>query len=432
MSFREIRKFIEIMKHLGYQRLISMESFRTPNPELTTEIIMWLMIRHDPTFDIADDISTEPARIRFLKEVGEQAMTRLHIKLNLRKLYSADGHAINELLKLATVLRDAVDLKQPPGEEIDPNQFKNNAVHSKESRNLAQELTADGARLFELLGNESGLRDSRNRVVQRPADSYTIENALQASVLDCKQSAEKLNDDLTKRNNDESMLENKIMHSKAEYERLQKQLRKLSGTRPAFQDDYDKCEAELHALYKDYLEHYRNLEYLESEVNKYKQKEQAALEEHENKLKILRQKLSDEVRNLKGEMTMEEAADLDIMHRQQAAANIRKAEAESDAAFYPQQATPQQVAYAQQRQAPQQAQVAQGGNKRPLGAGVGGKRPKAEASGNVFGDDDDEDDSDLDDGEEELDSNAGADDDDDEDDDDLEDDDDDDDDDDEM
>lgn len=398
MTYRETRKFTEVMKHLGYPRLISMESFRLPNPELVTEILIWLLTHHDPTLDISDDISTEKARIRFLKEVGDQSLTRLHIKLNLRKLYSADGYAIGELLKLACVLRDAVDLKQPVGDDVDPNQFKNNAVHSKESRNLAQELTADGARLFELLGNESALRDARNRVVQRPADSYTIENALQASVLDCKQSAEKLNDDLNKRSNDESMLEGKIMHSKAEYERLQKQLRKLSGTRPAFQDDYDKCEAELHALYKDYLEHYRNLEYLESEVNKYKQKEREALEEHETKLKILRQKLSDEMRNLKGDMTMEEAADLDIMHRQQAAANLRKAEAESDAAFYP-QATPQAAQQFQRPPQPaqqQQIQQQQAANRRPTGAGMGGKRPKASAEGAMFGGEDDSD-SDLDD-----------------------------------
>ena len=45
MSFRELRNFCEIMRSLGFPRLISMENFRKPNFELVAEILFWLAER---------------------------------------------------------------------------------------------------------------------------------------------------------------------------------------------------------------------------------------------------------------------------------------------------------------------------------------------------------------------------------------------------
>jgi clusterin-associated protein 1 len=43
--------------------------------------------------------------------------------------------------------------------------------------------------------------------------------------------------------------------------------------RPAFMEEYDHLEGELRAVYESYLERYRNLAYLESELHKYHQAE---------------------------------------------------------------------------------------------------------------------------------------------------------------
>ncbi len=48
MSYRELRNFCEIMRGLGYSRLISMENFRKPNFELIADILYWLATRFDP------------------------------------------------------------------------------------------------------------------------------------------------------------------------------------------------------------------------------------------------------------------------------------------------------------------------------------------------------------------------------------------------
>ncbi len=48
MSYRELRNFCEIMRALGYNRLISLENFRKPNFELVADILFWLAQRFDP------------------------------------------------------------------------------------------------------------------------------------------------------------------------------------------------------------------------------------------------------------------------------------------------------------------------------------------------------------------------------------------------
>lgn len=41
-----VTDFTEMMRALGYPRLISMENFRTPNFTLVAEILIWLVKRY--------------------------------------------------------------------------------------------------------------------------------------------------------------------------------------------------------------------------------------------------------------------------------------------------------------------------------------------------------------------------------------------------
>ncbi len=58
MSFRDLRNFTEVMRTLGYPRLISVENFRVPNFELVADILYWLVHRWDPRAILNDDIET--------------------------------------------------------------------------------------------------------------------------------------------------------------------------------------------------------------------------------------------------------------------------------------------------------------------------------------------------------------------------------------
>ena len=54
-----------------------------------------------------DDISTETERVKFLQATAQIMLTKARIKLNIKRLYSADGLAVKELLKVASLLHKA-------------------------------------------------------------------------------------------------------------------------------------------------------------------------------------------------------------------------------------------------------------------------------------------------------------------------------------
>jgi len=61
--------FTEMMRALGYPRLISMENFRNPNFPLVAEILIWLQQRFDPDVEISPDIDTESDRVLLIRSV---------------------------------------------------------------------------------------------------------------------------------------------------------------------------------------------------------------------------------------------------------------------------------------------------------------------------------------------------------------------------
>lgn len=63
--------------------------------------------RFYPECNISDDISTEADRVKFLQSIAQVTLTKARMKLNLKRLYAADGAAVKELLKLAELLYKA-------------------------------------------------------------------------------------------------------------------------------------------------------------------------------------------------------------------------------------------------------------------------------------------------------------------------------------
>lgn len=117
MSFRELRNFCEMMRALGYSRLVSMENFRKPNFELVAEMLYWLAKRYDPKAEISDNIEDETNRVEFIKSIASLFASKARIKLNTKKLYQADGYAVQELLKIASILYKAYAAKELDEEE---------------------------------------------------------------------------------------------------------------------------------------------------------------------------------------------------------------------------------------------------------------------------------------------------------------------------
>ncbi|CAN0287693.1 unnamed protein product [Ectocarpus fasciculatus] len=100
------------MRALGYPRSVSMDNFRAPNFQLVADVLYWMVKRYDPDIAVSDNIESENDRVDFLTGVAEAMLNKAHIKLNAKRLYAADGHAVKELLKLATLLYSASRVEQ--------------------------------------------------------------------------------------------------------------------------------------------------------------------------------------------------------------------------------------------------------------------------------------------------------------------------------
>ncbi|XP_032428796.1 clusterin-associated protein 1 homolog isoform X1 [Xiphophorus hellerii] len=319
MSFRDLKNFTEMMRALGYPRLISMENFTTPNFTLVAEILIWLVRRYEPHVDIPTEVDTESDRIFFIKAVVQFMATKAHIKLNTKHLYQADGYAVKEMLKITSVLYNAMKTKQMALEdavEEDSNKFKfdlgSRISELKAARQLASEITSRGASLYDLLGKEAELREMRTAAIARPLEINETEKALRAAIKETLEIVEKIKEMLSNVVSDEASLDAKIEKKKQDLERHQKRLQTLQSVRPAFMDEFEKIEEELQKQYEIFVEKFRNLTYLESQLDEYHRLEQERFEEAENSLRIMQHKLREEERDLMKGSLKDSDSDLDV------------------------------------------------------------------------------------------------------------------------
>lgn len=66
-----VADFTEMMRAMGYNRLISMENFRNPNFPLVAEILVWLVQRFDPDADISSEFGTETDRVLLIRSAAQ-------------------------------------------------------------------------------------------------------------------------------------------------------------------------------------------------------------------------------------------------------------------------------------------------------------------------------------------------------------------------
>ncbi|KAF7708049.1 hypothetical protein HF521_017106 [Silurus meridionalis] len=318
MSFRDLRNFTEMTRALGYPRLISMENFRTPNFPLVAEILLWLVKRYEPQMEIPSDVDTESDRVFFIKAVAQFMATKAHIKVNLKRLYQADGYAVKELLKITSVLYNAVKSNEAaaeePGSDDSSTNFKFNLASKiadlKAARQLGSEITAKGASLYDLLGREEDLRESRTAAIARPLEIAEVERALRAAVKDVLDNVLKTKEMLNNVASDEASLEAKITKKKQELERNRSASRLYRV--PAFMEEYEKIEEELQKQYETYVKKFHSLSSLEQQLEEYHRLEQERFEEMENSMKTMQNKLREEDRRLMTSGVREEDSDMEI------------------------------------------------------------------------------------------------------------------------
>ncbi|KAJ3167871.1 Clusterin-associated protein 1 [Geranomyces variabilis] len=308
MSYREMRSFTEKMRALGYPRLVSMEAFRMPNFALLTDILLWLVKSYDPTAEIPEDIDSEQDRIIFVKSVALFMAPKAHIKLNTRRLYMADGSCVRELAKIVNLLHEAVATKaeSEENEKILPLDISSKLPQLKTCRLLATEITERGAKLYDSLGHELSFRDVRSAIISRPFELRQMETSVNAAIAALATQNQSTTAALANLAADESNLVSKIEKKRVELDRAQKRLQSLQGVRPAYMDEYERIEKDLAVLYESYMERFRNLSYLEQQLDEYNRVEQDKFEETEESLKKMQSRLQEEeMRLLRGDKDLE-------------------------------------------------------------------------------------------------------------------------------
>ena len=256
MSYRELRNFTELMRALGYPRLISLENFRKPNFELVADVLYWMVKLYEPDTAISDRVEFENERVEFLTSIAQLMATKARLKLNTKKLYASDGRAVQELLKLATLLYSA-----SKSSTSSPNATSSSAptpaptqpikLHEvRAARQLASEITQTGAKVYDLLANEATERRERERAIRflDQAASATdgsreqqyIERSIRELIDGTKQSAADMKKECEELEQDERNIDMKIKKKQEELERTEKRLRSLENVRPQFMDEVEK------------------------------------------------------------------------------------------------------------------------------------------------------------------------------------------------
>eukprot|EP00617_Octactis_speculum_P028098 CAMPEP_0185753416 /NCGR_PEP_ID=MMETSP1174-20130828/12145_1 /TAXON_ID=35687 /ORGANISM="Dictyocha speculum, Strain CCMP1381" /LENGTH=259 /DNA_ID=CAMNT_0028431249 /DNA_START=28 /DNA_END=804 /DNA_ORIENTATION=+ len=256
MSFRELRNFTEMMRALGYPRLISVDNFRTPNFELVADVLYWMVKRYDPGTSLSDVIDTEDDRVEFLTSIAQAMAVKAKVKLNAKRLYAADGRAVKELLKISTMLYDASRITGTNPADVDD--IPNGASHLnniKGARALATDITERGARLFDLLGKEHSIREERGKALRfldqvsgnldNSSETKYVEQAANELLSTLKENIESMKKQSSELESDEKNLDNKIRRKRAELERNEKRLKNLQNVRPTFMDEYERLEVDL-------------------------------------------------------------------------------------------------------------------------------------------------------------------------------------------
>ncbi|XP_065831813.1 uncharacterized protein [Oscarella lobularis] len=251
---------------------------------LVSEILQWLVRRYDPNAELPMDTDTEQDRVLFIKSVAQFMATKAHIKLNGKKLYGADGYAVKELLKIGSMLYDAMGSNQNDRPGVKSATIEQFDITSKTSdlklvRQLASEITEHGSSLSALLKQEVELQEMRAAVIARSLELDKIVRELKTSTAN--QVHGKTRESVHRLENlagDEANLEARIEKKKQELERNQKRLKSLQNVRPAFMDEYEKLEGKLKRHHEEYIERFRNLTFREHQLKELNRKEQEKLE----------------------------------------------------------------------------------------------------------------------------------------------------------
>ncbi|XP_045487779.1 clusterin-associated protein 1 isoform X2 [Pieris rapae] len=281
------------MRVLGFPEHISMESFRTPNWDLLDSCLRWLAARLEPDAVLAGGKDTMERRVAMVMHAVEIFHSRANLKLNGKKVYGADGWAVRELLKVAALLRTALETP-PPSDRPDHVPLLYDVTSRigeiKQARSLATDITAQGAYLHDLLAKEPENKaspitivefsifrsiisiplvgqESRSRALSRPLDTSATEAALRRASAVVAERVAATREAAEAAAGSEAALVAKAERRRAELQRAEKRLRTVQKIKPVYQAELTALETEIEQLWDQYVVRYRCVEALKHQLS---------------------------------------------------------------------------------------------------------------------------------------------------------------------
>ncbi|XP_049868675.1 clusterin-associated protein 1 [Pectinophora gossypiella] len=285
MSYRDLRNFSEAMRALGFPRPISLESFRIPNWELVEECLRWLAARLEGDVALPGGRETLEQRLALVTRATALFHSRANLKLNGKKLYGADGWAVRELLKVATLLRAALEAPAPDDVGAEPSahlyDVSSRLGEIKQARALATDITAQGAFLYDLLAKEPENKEHREQALSRPLDMSAMESCLRRALDAVAAKVAAGREQIDNVAASEAALDSKLERRRAELQRAEKRLHTVQKIKPAYQGELTALETEIEQLWSVYVLRYRCVEALKHQLSMLESAQAEAAEEQQ-------------------------------------------------------------------------------------------------------------------------------------------------------
>lgn len=260
---------ISILRHLNYPKPIKSDSFKAPNFELVADVLCYLVLLVDSTIPIHDSIGSVEDRIQFVNGITAELFVRLHLSLDGRRLYSANGYAVQELFKLAQYIKVAVEMFDEESSCTDD--AYPTAGRQAEAQAMAAEISALGASIQNLMNREvvdSSERSNATQLLSNDSEMQSIGENINQLLNQATNEVERLDKQCKMLISNNKGMEEKIRKRSIDLERNTKRLESLTleNARPSFMDEYEQIEKELQVEYDRYVVRFRNIDYLESEL----------------------------------------------------------------------------------------------------------------------------------------------------------------------
>ena len=191
---------------------------------------------YEPNQDLPAAVGTEQERIVFIRAVVTFLASQAQLKVNPKKLYSADGYAIQEMLKFVNFLSKAnSSVSNDASNENDSIMFSYDSTSHlsilKTCKDTVMNIVKRGAPLYDLIEAEISLREVRNDVISKQLDIAAIEDAVKSQVKEISDQTKNMTDTVFNLNQDQSNLTSKLDKKRQESDRREKRLKSLQGVR---------------------------------------------------------------------------------------------------------------------------------------------------------------------------------------------------------